>query len=283
MKRVRLIALDMDGTLLSSDHQTVPRENIDAIRRADAAGICVCICTGRMLEDASDFITSLQLPCMIIACNGTRISDGPLPKGHILYRRSFEPQDAKRVLDLVLPYRIMINGFEDGRVNTVAFAPDQHYHLTDRGLIDANYGEKAIYEAAQRGIMKFYISADSYAGANTSKHIEDARKAIKSAFPELQITQSAPGNIEIMPKDANKGTALAFLAQSLDLRREQVMAMGDAENDLSMLEYAYHSVAMANGTEKIKSVCRYQTMSNDECGVAKMIDRVLEVMESQNE
>ena len=283
MKRVRLIALDMDGTLLSSDHQTVPQENIDAIRRADAAGICVCICTGRMLEDASDFITSLQLPCMIIACNGTRISDGPLPKGHILYRRSFEPQDAKRVLDLVLPYRIMINGFEDGRVNTVAFAPDQHYHLTDRGLIDANYGEKAIYEAAQRDIMKFYISADGYAGANTSKHIEDVRKAIKSAFPELQITQSAPGNIEIMPKDANKGTALAFLAQSLGLRREQVMAMGDAENDLSMLEYAYHSVAMSNGTEKIKSVCRYQTMSNDECGVAKMIDRVLEVMESQNE
>lgn len=283
MKRVRLIALDMDGTLLGSDHQTVPQENIDAIRRADAAGICVCICTGRMLEDASDFITSLQLPCMIIACNGTRISDGPLPKGHILYRRSFEPQDAKRVLDLVLPYRIMINGFEDGRVNTVAFAPDQHYHLTDRGLIDASYGEKAIYEAAQRGIMKFYISADGYAGANTSKHIEDARKAIKSAFPELQITQSAPGNIEIMPKDANKGTALAFLAQSLGLRREQVMAMGDAENDLSMLEYAYHSVAMANGTEKIKSVCRYQTMSNDECGVAKMIDRVLETMELQNE
>ena len=158
-----------------------------------------------------------------------------------------------------------------------------HYHLTDRGLIDASYGEKAIYEAAQRGIMKFYISADGYAGANTSKHIEDARKAIKSAFPVLQITQSAPGNIEIMPKDANKGTALAFLAQSLGLRREQVMAMGDAENDLSMLEYAYHSVAMSNGTEKIKSVCRYQTMSNDECGVAKMIDRVLEVMESQNE
>lgn len=283
MKRVRLIALDMDGTLLSSDHQTVPRENIDAICRADAAGICVCICTGRMLEDASDFITSLQLPCVIIACNGTRISDGPLPKGHILYRRSFEPQDAKRVLDLVLPYRIMINGFEDGRVNTVAFSPDQHYHLTDRGLIDASYGEKAIYEAAQRGIMKFYISADGYAGANTSKHIEDARKAIKSAFPELQITQSAPGNIEIMLKDANKGTALAFLAQSLGLRREQVMAMGDAENDLCMLEYAYHSVAMANGTEKIKSVCRYQTMSNDECGVAKMIDRVLEAMESQNE
>ena len=276
MERVRLIALDMDGTLLCSDHQTVPQKNMDAIRRADAAGIRVCICTGRMLEDASDFITKLNLPCMIIACNGTRVSDGSLPDGHIIYRRSFEPQDAVRVLDMILPYRMMINGFEDGRVNTVAFAPGQLYHLTDRGIIKASYGEKAIYEAAQRGIMKFYIAEDGYAGAVTSENVENARKAIVNAFPELQITQSAPGNIEIMPKGANKGTALAFLAQSLGFKREQVMAMGDAENDLSMLEYAYHSVAMANGTPKIKDVCRYQTVSNDECGVAKMIDCVLD-------
>lgn len=68
MKHVRLIVLDMDGTLLLSDHQTVPQRNIDAIRRANAAGIHVCICTGRMLEDASDFTHRLNLPCMLIAC-----------------------------------------------------------------------------------------------------------------------------------------------------------------------------------------------------------------------
>lgn len=104
MKRVRLIALDMDGTLLLSDHQTVPQRNIDAIRRADAAGIRVCICTGRMIEDASDFVKRLNLPCMLIACNGTRISDAPLPEGRILYRRSLEPEDAKRAIDLLMPY-----------------------------------------------------------------------------------------------------------------------------------------------------------------------------------
>ena len=84
MKHVRLIALDMDGTLLLSDHQTVPQRNIDAIRRANAAGIHVCICTGRMLEDASDFMHRLNLPCMLIACNGTRISDAPLPEGRVI-------------------------------------------------------------------------------------------------------------------------------------------------------------------------------------------------------
>ena len=265
MKRVRLIALDMDGTLLLSDHQTVPQRNIDAIRRADAAGIRVCICTGRMIEDASDFVKRLNLPCMLIACNGTRISDAPLPEGRILYRRSLEPEDAKRAIDLLMPYHIMMNGFEDGRVTTIAFAPGQHYHVAKRALVDVCYGEEAMYAAAERGIMKLYLAEDGCDGA---------------AVPHLQMTKSAPGNIEITPENAGKGMALAYLAQYLGLEREQVMAMGDAENDLSMLEYAEHSVAMANASDEVKATCRYQTASNDDCGVAEMIDRVLAAKET---
>lgn len=279
MKHVRLIALDMDGTLLLSDHQTVPQQNIDAIRRADAAGIHVCICTGRMLEDASDFARRLDLPCMLIACNGTRISDAPLPEGKIIYRRSLEPEDAKRAIDILLPYRIMMNGFEDGRVTTVAFAPGQHYHITDRALVDVCYGEEAMYAAARRGLMKLYLAEDGYAGSVDTDNIKAARAAARKALPHLQLTQSSPGNIEIMPENAGKGTALAFLAKHLGLEREQVMAMGDAENDLSMLEYAVHSVAMANASPAVKTACRYQTLSNDDCGVAAMIDRVLEAQQ----
>ena len=79
MKNIRLIALDMDGTLLLSDHHTVPARNIEAIRRAASLGIRVAINTGRMLEDASDFIRRLDLPCLIIAANGARASEGPVP------------------------------------------------------------------------------------------------------------------------------------------------------------------------------------------------------------
>lgn len=280
MKHVRLIALDMDGTLLLSDHQTVPQQNIDAIRRADAAGIHVCICTGRMLEDASDFARRLDLPCMLIACNGTRISDAPLPEGKIIYRRLLEPEDAKRAIDILLPYRIMMNGFEDGRVTTVAFAPGQHYHITDRALVDVCYGEEAMYAAARRGLMKLYLAEDGYAGSVDTDNTKAARAAVRKALPHLQLTQSSPGNIEIMPENAGKGTALAFLAKHLGLEREQVMAMGDAENDLSMLEYAVHSVAMANASPAVKAACRYQTLSNDDCGVAAMIDRVLEAQQA---
>lgn len=82
-----------------------------------------------------------------------------------------------------------------------------------------------------------------------------------------------------MPAGANKGTALAYMAQQLGLSSQEVMAMGDAQNDLSMLHYAYHSVAMANACGEVKAVCRYQTLSNDACGVAAMIERVLEERE----
>ena len=137
-----------------------------------------------------------------------------------------------------------------------------------------------MYAAAESGIMKLYLAEDGCDGAADNANIRAARAAVRAALPHLQMTKSAPGNIEITPENEGKGTALAYLAQYLGLEREQVMAMGDAENDLSMLEYAEHSVAMANASDEVKAACRYQTASNDDCGVAAMIDRVLAAKET---
>ena len=157
--------------------------------------------------------------------------------------------------------------------------PNVRFFL-ERTLVDVCYGEEAMYAAAERGIMKLYLAEDGCDGAADNANIRAARAAVRAALPHLQMTKSAPGNIEITPENAGKGTALAYLAQYLGLEREQVMAMGDAENDLSMLEYAEHSVAMANASDEVKATCRYQTASNDDCGVAAMIDRVLAAKET---
>lgn len=276
MKDVRLIALDMDGTLLMSDHWTLPQRNIEAIRRADAAGIHVCIATGRMLEDASDFIHRFELPCAIIAANGARASDGALPGGKILFQCSFAPEDAHKAIDLLMASGMMINGFEDGLVSTVQDGTRRVYHLVQRGLIDARYGEAALRAAADRGLMKlFAVGLGSDIGDTPDARIAPLRESLRRALPHLQITSSASGNIEIMPAEAGKGAALARLAAHFGLTREAVMAMGDAQNDLSMLQYAAHSVAMGNATPEVRAFCRYETLSNDACGVAAMIDRVL--------
>lgn len=276
MNRVRLIALDMDGTLLLSDHHTVPQENIDAIRRAHSMGICVAISTGRMVEDASDFIRRYDLPCMIVAANGARACTAPMPGGEWLYRCNLEPADAHRVLDLLMETGLAIHGFEDGVVNTVDNGSGKKYHLVYRGLIGDRYGEAQIRAAADRGIMKIFAVGDGFAGDVYDPRVEPVRLKLMKDMPHLQITSSAPGNVEIISPEAGKGVALSHVAASLGLTHENVMAVGDAGNDLNMLEYAYHSVAMGNATPDVLACCRYTTATNDECGVAKIIDRVIE-------
>lgn len=283
MKRVRLIALDMDGTLLLSDHATVPQRNIDAIRRAHQHGVRVVISTGRLVEDASDFIRRLDLPCMIVAANGARAADGPMPGGNWLYRCNLTPEDAHAVLDILIPSGMMINGFEDGAVNTVVDGSGRKYHLVYRGLIEDRYGEEAIREAADRGIMKIFVESGGFAGSEYDPRIAPTRERIVSSLPHLQVTSSAPGNIEIMSPSAGKGTALSHIAAHYGLTRENVMAVGDAANDLNMLEYAYHSVAMGNATPEVLACCRYKTATNDECGVAEIIDQVVDAILADRE
>lgn len=271
MKDIGLIALDMDGTLLLSDHHTLPQRNIDAILRAHEAGVRVCICTGRMIEDASDFARRFGLPCLLITGNGTRASEGPVPENPIILRKNLNVQDAHGVLDLLVPTGLMINGFEDGFVNTIRTDPAEEYHLVKRGLIGVRYGEPAMREAVGRGLMKFYI-----VGKNAQDpRLEEARRAIGERFPHLQLTSSEPDNIEVMSPESGKGEALQALAERFGLTRENVMAVGDAQNDLSMLNYAGHSVAMGNAEDCVKRACRYVTGRNDECGVAQIMERVV--------
>lgn len=273
-----MIALDMDGTLLLSDHHTVPQRNADAIRRAHSLGIHVVISTGRMLEDASDFIKRYNLPCMIISGNGARASDGPLPEGKILYASNLLPQDAHTALDILLPSGFMVNGFEDGVVHSAGNVCGRKYHLVERGLIEDRYGEESIRAAADRGLLKIFAIGDGFAGDLYDPRVEPVRRALEKALGHLPITSSGAGNVELTSADAGKGKALAYMAGLLGLTRENVMAVGDAGNDLSMLEYAYHSVAMGNAVPEVHAACRYTTASNDECGVAQIIERVIEAV-----
>ena len=275
MKRVRLIALDMDGTLLLSDHHTVPQRNIDAIRRADSLGVRVAISTGRMIEDASDFIRRYDLPCMLIAANGARACTGPMPGGEMLYRCNLDPKDAHAALDLLMESGLAIHGFEDGVVHTVDNGSGKKYHLVYRGLIEERCGEGSIRAAADRGLMKLFAVGDGFAGDVYDPRVAPTRERLMREMPHLQITSSAPGNVEIISPNAGKGTALAHVAGLMGLTRENVMAVGDAGNDLHMLHYAYHSVAMGNATQDVLACCRYTTGTNDECGVAQIIERVL--------
>lgn len=272
---VKLIALDMDGTLLLSDHKTIHPENIRAIRTAQEAGLAVFISTGRLPEDVTDFLRRDALEMGMICCNGAVAYAGPLPDGRQMVKSTFKPETAHRVLDVLIPYGIMINAFEPGWVSTIARSPDHHYHLLSRNLIGEHRGAEALRASADRGILKFYCMEEPGWAHLPSEIIEAVRMELIRTCPDAQVTRSAPGIVEVMPLGVGKGQTLLAVAAQMGIGPESIMAVGDEENDLDMLERVSKSVAMGNASQRVLETCRYLTLSNDDAGVAEAINMAL--------
>ncbi len=268
---IKLIALDMDGTLLLSDHKTIHPNNILAIREAQISGIQVFISTGRLPEDVSDFLHRTNLNCGMVCCNGACAYSGPLPDGKQLRENVFSADLANQVIDLMLPYQIMINAFEEGQVSTVARSDTHHYHLLERGLIREKRGEAALRASARKGILKFYTMESPDTASFSSPLMEELRNELAQKCPGIQITRSSPGIVEVMPEHVGKGHTLIQVATDLGISPAEIMAVGDEENDLDMLERVGFPVAMANSSSKVLASCSLITLDNDSAGVAEAI------------
>ncbi|MBQ9008561.1 MAG: HAD family hydrolase [Clostridia bacterium] len=274
---IKLIALDMDGTILLSDHRTIHPENIRAIREAQAAGLQVFISTGRLPEDVSDFLHRAGLTCAMVCCNGACAYSGPLPEGTRILEHVFSPELANHIIDIMLPYGIMINAFEHGQVSTVARSETHHYHLMERGLIREMRGEAALRTSAQRGILKFYTMEAPGTASVASPLMDILRTELAQRCPGIQITRSSPGIVEVMPENVGKGLTLIQAAKCFGISPAEIMAVGDEENDLDMLERAGFSVAMGNSSPKVLAACSLITLDNDSAGAAEAIRYALGV------
>jgi len=268
---IKLIALDMDGTILLSDHKTIHPENIRAIREAQTAGIQVFISTGRLPEDVSDFLHRAGLSCAMVCCNGACAYSGPLPEGKPLAQHVFSADLANQVIDIMLPYHIMINAFEPGQVSTVARSESHHYHLLERGLIREERGEAALRASARKGILKFYTMESPDTASAFSPLMEALRQDLARNCHGIQITRSSPGIVEVMPEQVGKGLTLIQIAAALGITPAEIMAVGDEENDLDMLERTGFPVAMANSSPKVLRACPLITLDNDSAGAAEAI------------
>lgn len=273
MKPIRMVAVDMDGTLLGSD-QKLPEENARALREAEAAGIAVVICTGRMIEDGSQFARAAGLRCWIAGCNGARLLSAPLPEGRIIARHDLPAgETTQRVIDVLMAHNLIVNGFQDGRLFTVRPPQDEgwqeqwSHQLARRGIVRIDYGEAALRLAAQEGLIKLVAIEER----RPERLVEAGAQVARLAG--VDVTSSWTNNIEIMPAGIDKGSALREISAYLGLSADEVMAIGDQENDRPMLDFAGHSTAMGNATDKIKAICVHRTLTNDEAGVAYAVRR----------
>ena len=255
----RLLALDVDGTLLDPDHALSPRV-AEAIRTATRRGVTVCLATGKLLASTRSLLAELQLGGQHITCNGAALMDAATGQPVIAW-------PLKRAqLDLALA---AIRALAP-ETPIAWYTTDTIYADAPPGLLDATlaaYHEPPLRHVARLDHslpppLKLLMTGDQ----QRLLHLRDAlRERIGSVVTVVRTTSDF---VEVMAPGVDKGAALRALAQRLGVAREEIVAIGDGENDIPLLAAAGRGIAMGNAMPALRQRAAYHTLSNAEDGVA---------------
>jgi Cof subfamily protein (haloacid dehalogenase superfamily) len=267
MTAVRLLALDLDGTILTPDLRMSERTRA-AVAAAQGQGVRVVIATGRMYRSTVRYARLLDLPGPLICYQGGYIREMPAQDGtagELLLHRQMPAEAARAAViwsrDLGL---------------------DPHLNIGDRLLIERGPDQGPDYEAAA-GVGPEYPSdllgaidgpVTKVIAVGTPGRPDEALMAARRAFDgRLEVTVSHPEYLEFMPLGVTKATGVAFLADRLGIPLEAVMAVGDQSNDLEMLRDVGLGVAMGDAPAVVRAVADHVTGTVHEDGVAAAIER----------
>ncbi|WP_029192217.1 Cof-type HAD-IIB family hydrolase [Paenibacillus harenae] len=241
----KLVALDMDGTLLNEQSE-ISRENAEWIQKALDAGVIVIFSTGRGFRSALPYAEQLKLDTPMITVNGSEIWHRP----HVLHKRThLSPVYVQRLHELALKHE---------EPWFWAYSTDDIYNkekwITPAGDYDAHHWLK----------FGYYTEDDS---------IREQLLAEVQSWDALEITNSSPSNLELNPKGVSKATAIRELCGLLNIGLSEVIAVGDSLNDIAAIREAGLGVAMGNAQDAVKEAANFVTLTNDEHGVAEVIRR----------
>ncbi|MDR1231649.1 MAG: Cof-type HAD-IIB family hydrolase [Spirochaetaceae bacterium] len=268
MGKFRLVALDLDDTLLRSD-LSISFRTRNAIRRAMQEGVSIVLASGRVPQALDSFAKILGLhkkDGYLICSNGTIITESRT--GKVVFE-TWVPKNAALVaFDLADAEGFPVQLYDD---DVMYISRRNEYTSYDekltglRQVVVSNF--RSMVEA---GAHKLIIPGDPM----ILRPLEDIIRTYLGT--DISLFTSKPYFLEILPPNIDKGSALAFIAQKLDVPREEVFAIGDSMNDEAMLRWAGCGVAMANSDPRIKNIASLITEhSNDDDGVAEVVERYI--------
>ena len=269
---IKIIALDLDGTLLDSAKR-LSEGNRAALKAAAAKGVHVVPTTGRFFGMMPECIRELPFVRYAITVNGAQVYDSATDTA--LVREEISLDTALGIMRLLDGYDVIYDCYrnnwgwmaESFKMKAAAYATDVHYL---KMIEDFRHGVpelKAHLEAtaAEGDVQKIMLFTPLNDDGNLVKVIADD---VTAAFPDIKVTGSTWNNLEFNALTAHKGMALERFAESLGLTLANCMSFGDGLNDLTMIEAAGIGVAMSNACPEVRAAAKYITLSNDEDGVA---------------
>ena len=263
----KLIALDMDGTLLNEEKQ-ISSANYEAIQKARESGVKVVLASGRPLVGFKRYLEELNLVSendYAVAFNGALVqsSEG----NEIVSKTTLTLEDYKYLYELSKELKVNIHA------------------LTEEGVISPKDSKYTRLEAEMNDISSEIIDVCDVTEDTTIVKVmfidePDLIEEIIEKIPEnlkekYTIVRSAPFFLEFLHKSVNKGVGVAALAEKLNIKPEEVICIGDAGNDIHMIKYAGLGVAMGNAFPEVKRVANFITKTNEQDGVAHIINKFI--------
>jgi Cof subfamily protein (haloacid dehalogenase superfamily) len=283
---IKLIASDMDGTLLNNNHD-IDEETVEAIRKAEEAGIIFAISTGRQYESVREILDKHNLKVQCILSNGAEYRD---EDGNILDIINIKNGIDRKVIDIMDGNKLSPQIVTNKGTFTTSTREKVLQEFTNKTMdlnptltesearkIAENIGFFKVLEYID-DINKFFeegIEVRKIVAFNRDIDLIDKVKREVSKIEGLAIASTFRDNIEITDINAQKGIILEKVTSQMSIKREEVMILGDSFNDYSMFEIFEETVAMKNAIPEVKAIAKYITDTNDNLGVAKAIYNVL--------
>ena len=269
--KIMMIGFDLDGTLLTTQKELTERTK-RALTEAVRQGVIILPATGRPISGVPEEILHFPGVRFVVSSNGARIVD--MEEGKTIYEKLLPVEKARKILDIFEEYDTLREVYYDGRgyARADSLSQVQRYvplasmaaYITSTRVPVASVREK--FEEENRDLDKIQaLFADLSEKEEAWSRIEE--------IGGVEVTGAIANNIEVNAGGVHKGAALLVLGEKLGIHAEEIMAFGDGANDVCMIKTAGTGVAMANGIPKIREEADMIADSNDEDGVAKIIEQ----------
>ena len=268
----KLVVTDMDGTFLNSKAQ-ISDENLKIVKKLNERGILFSIATGRLDTMIKAYLRQIGNNNPVISCNGALVRN--VTKGEFYHAQIIKREDFLKIIDICKANNLIFavyceyTVYSESVEGRIKYFVKYNESLCEEDKISINIVDN-IYTDLNEKVFKILITNDN------SELLERVKEDINK-IPGIEACKSSSNLLDIMAAGVSKGNALKDLAEILKIKREEIIAIGDNHNDLSMLEYAGYAIAVGNAEQAVIDIADLVTASNDEDGVAKALKAVLKI------